>query len=194
MRVAAIRQSRAPQQRGQAFTEFAIWVFVLLCMISGIIWFGKAYDLKLNCHMASRYLAWSHAQIPETEMDPLVLLSRVQTYYPMLENNPQYIELTQNSLSGYSISEYNPGGPSSDGLDVFQLVNGVFDEVSSINGWMVTASYAPGGILDDTLPGGTAVRSQHFVGGGTWHKKQIEGDELIRGVKLGLYAWSMTVL
>ena len=74
-------------------TEFVIWVFVLLLMISGILWFGKSYDLKLNCLMASRYLAWQHAQIPETEMDPSVILQRAQIYYPMTDNSPSYNEI-----------------------------------------------------------------------------------------------------
>jgi hypothetical protein len=187
-----LRRSPAHDSRGQAMTEFVIWVFVLLAMISGILWFGKAYDLKLQCHLASRYLAWSHAQVAETEFEDDLIMQRVQIYYPMTDGNPEYTRL--DPASTFDGDALNPGGPSGDGFDVFSLMNGMFGMASNTQGWQVGASYAPGGILDQTLPDGTHVRSQHFVSGGAWHKKQIRGDLIIMGVKTGLFLWSMAVL
>ncbi len=186
--------NREPSERqsGQAMTEFVIWVFVLLLMISGILWFGKSYDLKLQCLMASRYMAWQHMQIPETEMDPSTILSRVQVYYPMTENSPGYNEINPDDLLNASV--LNPGGPTGGGLDVFTLMNSMFTVVDNTHGWNVDAIYAPGGILDDTIPEGTHIQSQHFVSGGAWHKKQIDGDIIIMTVKTGLFMWSMAVL
>ncbi len=178
--------------RGQAMTEFVIWAFVLLAMISGILWFGKSYDLKLNCHMASRYMAWQHMQVPETEMNDSTILQRVQVYYPMTENSPEYNEINPEDM--YNASTLNSGGPSAGGLDVFSLMGGMFSVADNTHGWNVGATYAPGGILDDTLPDGTHVQSQHFVAGGAWHKKQIDGDIIIMGVKTGLFMWSMSAL
>jgi len=186
-------QLASRRQHGQAMTEFVIWAFVLLCMISGILWFGKAYDLKLQCHFASRYLAWSHAQQPETDFEDDLILQRVQVYYPMTENSPDFNQLDP-AASTFDPDSLNPGGPSGDGFNVFSLMNGMFNMASNTQGWQVTASYAPGGILDETLPDGTNVRSQHFVSGGAWHKKQISGDIIIMGVKTGLFIWSAAVL
>ena len=185
-------RTQGDRKRGQAMTEFVIWVFVLLLMISGILWFGKSYDLKLQCLMASRYLAWQHAQIPETEMEPSVILQRAQIYYPMTDSSPAYNEINPDDL--FEAGGLNGGGPSGGGLDVFMLMNGMFSVASNTHGWNVEATYAPGGILDDTIPDGTHVQSQHFVSGGAWHKKQIEGDIIIMGVKTGLFLWSMSVL
>lgn len=187
-----LRPSRAPSGRGQAMTEFVIWVFVLLVMISGILWFGKSYDLKLQCLLASRYMAWQAAQMPETDMDPSTILARAQVYYPMTDASPAFNEIDPEDL--FNSGALNPGGPSDSGLDVFSLMNGMFSVASNTHGWNVEATYAPGGILDDTLPDGTHVQSQHFVSGGAWHKKQIEGDIIIMGVKTGLFLWSMAVL
>jgi len=173
-------------------TEFVIWVFVLLLMISGVLWFGKSYDLKLQCLMASRYLSWQHMQIPETEMSPTDIIARTQVYYPMTDNNSTYNEINPDDL--FSASSLNPGGPSSGGFDAFSLMNGMFNVANNTHGWNVEATYSPGGILDSTLPDGSHVQSQHFVSGGAWHKKQIEGDEIIMGVKTGLFVWSITAL
>jgi len=173
-------------------SEFVIWVFVLLLMISGILWFGKAYDLKIQCHMAARYLAWAHAQQPETDMPTDVIMDRVQVYYPMTENQPEYIPLDQTAT--FSASTLNSGGPAELGFDLFSLMNGMFATNADFQGWEVAATYNPGGILDSTLPGGSHVRSQHAVVGGAWHKKQLQGDTTIMNVKWGLYLWSLDAL
>ena len=173
-------------------TEFVIWVFVLLLMISGILWFGKSYDLKLNCHMAARYLAWSHAQIPETGDDTGEIQGRISVYYPMTDNAPEINEINPTDI--FNASTLNTGGPVSGGFDVFSIMNGMFSVAGNTHGWNVGATYAPGGILDDTLGDGTHVQSQHFVGGGSWHKKQIEGDIIIMGAKTGLFMWSTAAL
>jgi len=179
-------------RKGQAMTEFVIWAFVLLLMISGILWFGKSYELKLQCHMASRYLAWSHAQIAETEDTSSAIMNRVSVYYPMSENAPERTEINPTDL--FASGSLNPGGPSGGGFDVFTIMSGMFNVASNTNGWNVGATYAPGGILDDTIPDGTHVQSQHFVSGGAWHKKQIDGDIIIMGAKTGLFMWSMSAL
>ena len=41
MRLQTLR--RRDTRSGQAMAEFVIWVFVLLLMIEGILWFGKAH-------------------------------------------------------------------------------------------------------------------------------------------------------
>jgi hypothetical protein len=179
-------------RKGQAMAEFVIWVFVLLIMISGIIWFGKSYELKLKCHMASRYLAWSHAQIAETGDTSSSIVSRVSVYYPMSENAPELSEIDPADI--YEAGSLNSGGPTGGGLDIFTIMGGMFNVADNINGWNVGGTYAPGGILDDTLPDGTHVQSQHFVSGGTWHKKQVEGDVIIVTAKTGLFMWSMSAL
>jgi len=182
---------RRDNERGQAMTEFVIWVFVLLLMISGILWFGKSYDLKLQCHMASRYMSWAYAQRAETEMAEGVIQARVGAYYPMLENAPEYV-----SLDRFDV--FDAGGLASGGdggLGVISALSGVLSSVSNdVTGWEVNATYNPGGILDNTLPGGSAVRSKHYVAGGTWHKKQVRGDDAIMMVKTSLTAWSYAVL
>jgi len=173
-------------------SEFVIWIFVLLLMVSGILWFGKAYDLKIQCHMAARYLAWAHAQQPETDLPSNVIMERVTVYYPMTENQPEYIPLNQ--IASFTASSLNAGGPTEFGFDLFSLMNGMFATNADFQGWEVAATYNPGGILDNTLPGGSHVRSQHAVVGGGWHKKQIQGDATIMSVKSGLYAWSLDAL
>jgi len=183
---------RPRSQRGQAVTEFVIWVFVLLLMISGILWFGKSYDIKLNCLMASRYLAWQHAQVAETGLTTAQILERAQAYYPMTGANPQFTRI--DPVEAFSASTLNPSGPSDAGFDLFETMNGMFSMGDTTSGWHAEANYNPDGILDNTLPEGSIIRSQHFVAGGTWHKKQIEGDEIIMSVKAGLLAWSWAVL
>jgi len=137
-------------------------------------------------------MAWQHMQVPETEMNDSTILQRVQVYYPMTENSPEYNEINPEDM--YNASTLNSGGPSAGGLDVFSLMGGMFSVADNTHGWNVGATYAPGGILDDTLPDGTHVQSQHFVAGGAWHKKQIDGDIIIMGVKTGLFMWSMSAL
>jgi hypothetical protein len=183
---------QAEGRRGQAMTEFVIWVFVLLLMISGILWFGKSYDIKLNCLMASRYLAWQHAQSAETGLTSATILARAQAYYPMTDSNPQFSRMDPSEV--FSTSSLNPDGPSDGGFDLFDTMNGMFSMADTTSGWHAEANYNPDGILDATLPNGSIIRSQHFVAGGTWHKKQIDGDELIMSVKAGLLAWSWAVL
>lgn len=181
------------EQRGQAMTEFVIWVFVLLLMISGIVWFGRAYNLKLYCHAASRYIAWSEIQQAETDRETDTILARAEAYYPLqAEYGSQFNDLDADSL--YSADDMNSGGPEGDGMTIFSMMGSMFGVVSNTSGWEVTANYNPGGILDSTLPGGSNVRSQHFVSGGSWHKKQMEGDLMIMGVKGMLFAWSLAVL
>lgn len=183
--------SRSPLRRasrGQAMTEFVIWVFVLLLMIEGIIWFGKSYELKLQCHLASRYLAWAHANTAETDLGESVILERAQYYYPFTDGEPTFEELEADQV--FDPNEMNEGGPAEGDLDVMSMINGMFSMASNTKGWEVGASYAPEGILAETLPDGTHVRSRHYVSGGAWHKKQISGDNLIMVVKTGLFAWS----
>lgn len=187
-----IPQRTTDGRKGQAMTEFVIWAFVLLLMISGILWFGKSYELKLQCHMASRYLAWSHAQIAETDDSSSSIVSRVSVYYPMSENSPELNEINPTDL--FNAGGLNSGGPTGGGFDVFTIMSGMFNVADNTNGWNVGATYAPGGILDDTIPDGTHVQSQHFVSGGAWHKKQVEGDIIIMGAKTGLFLWSMSAL
>jgi hypothetical protein len=180
--------------RGQAFTEMVIWLFVLLLMISGIIWFGKATNLKLHCHAAARYTAWAHAVSHETELEDDAIMSRAQAYFPLQDEfDGQWTRLDPSTASS-SDADTDTSGPSGNGLDIFSILNGLFGQVSNTHGWMVQASYAPGGILDSTLPDGTAVRSQHFVSGGPWDKKQTRGDLIITATKTALMAWSVAVL
>jgi len=179
-------------RRGQAFTEMVIWLFVLLLMISGIIWFGKATNLKLHCHAAARYTAWAHAVSHDTELEDDQILARSQAYFPLQDEfNGQW---TQLDPASDSVPDSDTSGPSDGALDVFSILNGLFGQVSNTHGWMVQASYAPGGILDSTLPDGTNVRSQHFVSGGPWDKKQTRGDLIITTTKLALMTWSAAVL
>lgn len=179
-------------RRGQAMAEFVIWVFVMLLMISGILWFGKAYDLKLNCLMASRYMAWSTAQFAENGLDSSQVESRMSVYYPMTDNEPSFTNLDAGSIFP-GVDTSTPGaGP----MNVGSIMNGMFGFASNTTGYEVTAKYAPGGILDDTLPDGTSVRSRHYVSGGAWHKKHMGelmpggGDTMIGLVKGALFAWS----
>ena len=181
---------------GQAMAEFVIWVFVMLLMISGILWFGKAYDLKLNCLMASRYMSWAHAQQAETDLSTQTIEARAMAYYPMTDNSPSYNALDAGSI----FTGVDTSTPGSGGLNVGSLMNGMFSMASNTTGYEVTAKYAPNGILDDTLPNGTSVRSQHYVSGGAWHKKHLGevvpggGDSIIGVVKLGLFTWSGVAL
>jgi len=184
----------ADKQRGQAMTEFVIWIFVLLLMISGILWFGKAYDLKLQCHMASRYMSWSYAQRPETDIAESVIQARVQVYYPLVENAPEYLPVDRSSGEAFDANALVSGGAGG-GTGVMSALSGLLDNVSTnVVGWQVRARYNPGGILDSTLPAGSFVRSEHYMAGGTWHKKQVRGDDAIMMVKSGLTAWSYAAL
>ena len=192
--VALVDKNHRRDQRGQAMTEFVIWVFVLLLMISGILWFGKAYDLKLQCHLASRYMSWSYAQQPETDMDEAVIQARVQAYYPMVENAPEYIPVDRSTSDAFDANSL-VGGSGGGGTGVMTALSTVLNTVSTnVVGWQVRARYNPGGILDTTLPAGSFVRSEHYMTGGTWHKKQVRGDDAIMTVKGGLTAWSYAVL
>ncbi|MBJ94298.1 MAG: hypothetical protein CMP23_07430 [Rickettsiales bacterium] len=180
-------------QHGQAMTEFVIWVFVLLLMISGILWFGKAYDLKLQCHLASRYMSWSYAQRPETDLTEATIQARVEAYYPMVENAPEYFSIDRSM--GDAMDTSSIIGSSSGGAGVMSAMGDMLGSVSTnVVGWQVRARYNPGGILDSTLPAGSFVRSEHYMAGGTWHKKQARGDDAIMMVKSGLTAWSYAVL
>lgn len=188
-----LRLHRTEARRGQAMTEFVIWVFVLLGMIEGIFMFGRATNLKLHCYAAARYTAWAHAVSYETDLDDSAILARAKAYYPIEdEYGAQWQQL--DPASGYDAGEANPGGPSGSGLDLFGAMNGLFGMVSNTKGWHVSASYNPGGILDSTLPDGLTVRSEYFVSGGPWDKKQTRGDLTIMTVKGMLMAWSFAVL
>jgi Flp pilus assembly protein TadG len=191
--IALVASNQSREKRGQAMTEFVIWVFVLLLMISGILWFGNAYDLKLQCHLASRYMSWSYAQRPETEMDETVIQARVQAYYPMVENAPEYLPVDRTTGDAFNANSLVGGGGG--GAGVMTALSTVLNTVSTnVIGWQVRARYNPGGILDSTLPAGSFVRSEHYMTGGTWHKKQVRGDDAIMTVKDGLTAWSYAVL
>ncbi|GEM_PF-1543434 len=183
-------------QEGQAMAEFVIWVFVMLLMISGILWFGKAYDLKLNCLMASRYMSWAMAQSAETDLEQSQIEGRATVYYPMTDNDMQIMNLDAGSIFP-GVDSTTPGaGPFNAG----SLMQGMFGMASNTTGYEVSAKYAPNGILDDTLPDGTSVRSRHYVSGGTWHKKHLGdtvpggGDTIIMMVKGGLFGWSSWAL
>ena len=179
-------------QRGQAMTEFVIWVFVLLLMISGILFFGKSYELKLKAHMASRYIAWQHAQTAETDMQTPEILERATKYYPLSDGNPTFEDVSPVGI--FSPGVLNEGGPMASGFDLFSSMDSMFNTSTNDAGWEATTVYNPDGILDQTLPGGATIRSRHFVSGGSWHKRQIEGDEVIFVAKTGLMAWSFGAL
>ena len=191
VRIPSFRQAQA--QRGQAMAEFVIWVFVLLAMISGILWFGKAYELKLTCHMAARYMATATASAAETDIQDSMVQSRAQVYYPMTDHNPTYEELEPFD-PGASPGAANASFPSSGPLNLASSLSNMLSFASQTRGFEVGATYAPNSILDGTLPGGTHVRSRHFVSGGTWHKKQTYGDLQIVGVKWALMGWSSIAL
>ncbi|MCO4768765.1 MAG: pilus assembly protein [Deltaproteobacteria bacterium] len=180
-------------QRGQAMAEFVIWVFVLLAMIEGILWFGKAYELKLTCHMAARYMATATASVAETDLEDSQIMSRAQAYYPMTDHNPTYVELAPFDPAA-NPSSANSSFPSSGPLNMASSLSNMLSFASQTRGFEVGATYAPNSILDNTLPGGTHVRSRHFVSGGTWHKKQTYGDLQIMAVKGALMAWSAVAL
>ena len=180
-------------QRGQAMAEFVIWVFVLLAMIEGILWFGKAYELKLTCHMAARYMATATANTAETELEDTDISNRARAYYPMTDHNPTYDELAPFDPAA-SPSSANASFPSSGPLNMASALSNMLSFASQTRGFEVGATYAPNSILDSTLPGGTHVRSRHFVSGGTWHKKQTYGDLQIMAVKGALMAWSAIAL
>ncbi len=108
------------------------------------------------------------------------------------EYDAEFNNLEPDSL--YNSNDMSAGGPAGDGMTVFAILGGMMGVASNTKGWEVTANYNPGGILNSTLPGGTQVRSQHFVSGGAWHKKQMEGDLIIMAVKGSLFLWSTTVL
>lgn len=191
-----LRNTVRKAQEGQAMAEFVIWVFVLLLMISGILWFGKAYDLKLNCLMASRYMSWAMAQSAETGLEANEVEARATVYYPMTDSDMQIMNLDAGSVFP-GVDSSTPGaGP----MNVGSLMSGMFSMASNTTGYEVSAKYAPNGILDDTLPDGTNVRSRHYVSGGTWHKKHLSevvpggGDTLIVMVKGGLFGWSSWAL
>ena len=185
--------AKTRKERGQAMTEFVIWVFVILLMISGILWFGKAYDLKLQCHLASRYMSSAYAQRAETDMTEATVQARVQVYYPMTENAPEYLPVDRAMGDAFDSNALVGGGGG--GAGVMSALSGVLDNVSTnVVGWQVRARFNPGGMLDSTLPLGTYVRSEHYASGGTWHKKQVRGDDAIMMVKSGLTAWSYAVL
>ncbi len=94
-----------------------------------------------------------------------------------------------------SIQEDCLAAPPGGGTGVTQALGDILDNVSTnVVGWQVRARYNPGGILDSTLPLGSFVRSEHYASGGTWHKKQVRGDDAIMTVKSGLTAWSYAVL
>jgi hypothetical protein len=114
----------------------------------------------------------------------------------MTGNNSSFQKLDAGSI----FSGVDTTTPGAGGLNVGSLMNGMFSMASNTTGYEVSAKYAPGGILDDTLPGGTTVRSRHWVSGGAWHKKHLGevvpggGDTIIGLVKGGLFAWSSWAL
>ena len=102
-------------------TEFVIWVFVLLLMISGILFFGKSYELKMKAHMASRYIAWQHAQSAETDMQTPEILERATKYYPLSDGNPTFDDVSPVGL--FSPGVLNEGGPTASGFDLFSSMD-----------------------------------------------------------------------
>lgn len=191
--------SPTPGRDGQAMTEFIIWAFVLLLLLQGTIWFGKTFETKLQSHMAARYLAWANAATHDTDLDSGEIMARAQAYYPLSDRNPFYNDSSSSVWSGSGIAEAGlepegGGGPTDGGLDIFGAVDSMMSVASNSHGFVVGGTYAPGGILDQTIPDGSRTFSGSYVSGGTWHKKQINGDVVISGVKAALFLWSSYAL
>lgn len=189
-----MRSLRYDRRRGQAMTEFVIWVFVLLVMIAGIIWFGRATNLKIQCHYAARYSAWANAVSYETRLDESQIQARAQQYYP-LQDNYEGSWTQMDPQSGFDTGSLSgSGGSGAGGMDFMGLVNGLFNFASNSKGYMVQANYNPGGLMNNVLPDGTHVRSLYVVSGGPWDKRQTRGDLMIMAAKGALMAWSTAAL
>ena len=120
------------------------------------------------------------------------ILERAQKYYPLSDGSPVFENIAPASI--FDGGTLNSGGPTAAGFDLFSTMDGMFTMGDGDFGWQATTVYNPDGILDETLPDGSTIRSRHFVSGGTWHKRQVRGDELILGVKSGLIGWSFAAL
>ena len=162
---------RRPGQQGQAVTEFVIWMFTLMLMMSGIMHFGRAYFLQQQCVLSSRYMAYKSARFSENQLS-----------YAQVETRGKYF---------YSFPGTEDGGvtmsheaPSAGGLGgVGGMILGSMSLVSDTVRWQTNAHYTdgplPNGFLGVTLQ--PTLHGMSSAPGGTWNNRNLPtgGDTII---------------
>lgn len=180
----------AGKTRGQAFTEFIVWVFVLVQMIAGIMHFGRIYYIKGASLMASRYVAWKASRSADNGLSFEQVRQRVASASGARNlwdlGVGQYGfggNIEQSQMGAQTNGHLNTGGSGGIGQVLGSALSGLDSSTTCVTTTMNNIS----GGLSYISP---TVTERHCVATGTWNSKQIYGDAIIWSAGIGLAAWA----
>ena len=167
-------------EKGQALTEFAIFLPIYLLLAFGLIFFAKAYFVQQQVVSASRFAAWEKGYRNTTDEE---LKTKVKNYF-FGRLDKEKVQVTEVS-SAQAMKMYNTGtsrsGSSGDSGGMVSGLMGLMDTLSSSKGYAVSYSLPVNHYLKSTLGGKTTIASSCVVDANAWSYKEL-GDKSFWGV------------
>lgn len=183
-------------QRGQAITEFAMFLPIYLLLIFGLIFFAKAYFIQQQTISAARYAAWQKGDFGTADDE---ITEKVKQYFfRTLDDSRVTVEPvtsaeTYNSMMQHGQNQSGTTGGDTTGYmgSLMDGLMGVMDKLSNTRGYHVTYDlpvlpYLKGFLGDQTKIGATC-----HVDKNSWTYKDIGGFwnalwELIKSLAGGI--------
>ncbi|PJB81116.1 MAG: hypothetical protein CO090_03560 [Acidobacteria bacterium CG_4_9_14_3_um_filter_49_7] len=168
------------EEKGQALTEFAMFLPIYLLLAFGLIFFAKAYFVQQQVVSASRFAAWEKGYRKSTDEE---LKTKVKNYF-FGRLDKEKVQVTEVS-SAQAMDMYNTGtsrsGSSGDSEGMVSGLMGFMDTLSSSKGYVVSYSLTVNHYLKSTLGDKTNIASACVVDTNAWSYKEL-GDKGFWGI------------
>ncbi len=165
-------------QRGQAITEFAIFLPIYLLLIFGLIFFAKAYFIQQQTISAARYAAWQKGDF--NTADDEITNNIKKFFFRTLDDSRVTVEpvsasQTYNSQIQHGQSQSGETGGDTTGY-MGSLMNGlmgVMDSLSSTRGYHVAYDLPVLPYLAGFLGNATKIGATCHVDKNCWTYKDV---------------------
>ena len=159
-------------EKGQAITEFAIFLPIYLLLAFGLIFFAKAYFVQQQVVSASRFAAWEKGYRKSTDEE---LKKKVKNYFfGRLDREKVNV---QEISSAQAMDMFNTGSSrSGSGGDSGGMVTGLMgfmDTISSSKGYAVSYSLPVNHYLKGFLGDKTTIASSCVVDTNAWSYREL---------------------
>ena len=158
-------------QRGQAITEFAIFLPIYLLLIFGLIFFAKAYYIQQQTISAARYAAW---QKGDFNTDDNELTEQVKKYFfrrlnaDRVEVKPETSSQTYDSMMNEGRGKAGESGGGGLMETAMSALMGVMDTLSNTRGYHVSYDLEVLPFLKPILGDRTKIGAVCHVDKNTW--------------------------
>jgi hypothetical protein len=175
-----VTNSLFTDEKGQAITEFAMFLPIYLLLAFGLIFFAKAYFVQQQVVSASRFAAWEKGYRKSTDEE---LKTKVKKYF-FGRLDKEKVQVTEIS-SAQAMSLYTDGmglaEESDDSEGLGSTLMDLMDTLSSTKGYAVSYSLTVSPYLKKTLGDKTNIASACVVDTNAWSYKEL-GDKSFWGV------------